>query len=146
MLAVRRFRRLAFAGRIVVAGVLFVAGAIGTANERAHRRHRRPRRDGPHGALLVAVVAGAMVGQLKGRLERQQLAALGPWLAGDRGRRRTGPGRPRPPRSGRRRTASRSTTGPAAGPWRAAAPAAQAAAALAGGARPCGLCEPGPVG
>jgi hypothetical protein len=142
LLAVRRFRRLAF-GAIVVAGVLFVAGAIGTANEPATDGIARPVGLALTGAMLVAVVAGAMVGQLKGRLEHQQLAALGPWLAS------AGPSAAAP-------------AGPASEVWtvdgltlyhRAGCRAlegrnarAQAAATLAGDARPCGLCEPGPVG
>ena len=92
------------------------------------------------GSLLVAVLAGALVGQLKGRLEQRTLAALGPWLAGD------------DDRSGARPAA------PAAEVWvvdgltlyhRAGCRALDGRAAvrrdradLVPGARACGLCEP----
>src|SRR5581483_1080571 len=91
------------------------------------------------GAMLVAVAAGLMVGGLKGRLERQTLVAIGPWL--DEGR-----------------DSGRSAGPPAAEVWvvdgltlyhRAGCraldgrpAAARQRAALAPGTRPCGLCEP----
>lgn len=142
ILAVRRFRRLALAGG-VVAAALFVTGAISTANQSSTDHMAGSVGLALSGALVVAVAAGAMVGQLKGRLEQRTLAALGPWLrdVGDG----DGP-----------------TPGPAAEVWvveglalyhragcralegRAAAPRDRGA--LAAGARPCGLCEPGPGG
>jgi hypothetical protein len=141
VLAVARFRRLAF-GAILVAGVLFLAGSLGAANEPGTDDIARPVGLALTGAMLVAVMAGVMAGQLKGRLERQQLAALGPWLSVP--------------------AATAAPTAPAAEVWvvdgltlyhRAGCRAldgraarAQHPGALAPGVRPCGLCEPGPTG
>src|SRR5882672_1861349 len=82
LLAVRRFRRLALGGG-VVASALFVVGAVVTANQRSTDHIAGGVGLALSGALLVALAAGAMVGQLKGRLEQRTLAALGPWLAAD---------------------------------------------------------------
>ena len=108
--------------------------------------------DGVRAASLVTilagllVLAGAMVGQLKGRLEQRTLAALGPWLADDDGDVRTGPAPAAPATEVwvvdgltlYHRAGCRALDGRAA---RRHDPAA-----LAAGARPCGLCEPGPRG
>ncbi|MEW6471273.1 MAG: hypothetical protein AB1679_03295 [Actinomycetota bacterium] len=78
-LAVRRYRRLALGGT-VVAAALFVIGALVTANQPSTDHMARGVGLALSGAMLVAVVAGIVLGQLKGRLEQQTLATLGPWL------------------------------------------------------------------
>lgn len=138
LLAVRRFRRLAVAGGVVAAG-MFVAGALLTANQASTDRMAGSIGLALSGGMLVAVLAGVMVGQLKGRLEQRTLAALGPWLTADGD------------------TAS-TPAGPAAEVWvvdgltlyhRAGcrtldgrAASGRDRAALHPGLRPCGLCEP----
>src|SRR5581483_7949487 len=72
LLAVSRSRRLALGGT-VVAAVLFVIGALVTANEASTDHMARGVGIALSGAMLVAVVAGIMLGQLKGRLEQQTL-------------------------------------------------------------------------
>jgi hypothetical protein len=142
LLAVRRLRRMALGGG-VVAAALFVAGAVATANQRSTDHIAGGVGLALSGALLVALAAGAMVGQLKGRLEQRTLAALGPWLAGDD-------------------DADGPVPAPAAEVWvvdglalyhragcralEGRAASVRDRAALAAGARPCGLCEPGPGG
>jgi hypothetical protein len=137
---VRRFRRLALPVGAVGAG-LFVAGALVTANQPGTDHMAGGVGLALSGSLLVAVMAGAMVGQLKGRLEQRTLAALGPWLAGD------GDG-----------STGSAPLAPAAEVWvvdgltlyhRAGCRALEGRAAvrhdaadLAPGARACGLCEP----
>src|SRR5581483_4705770 len=83
LLAVRRSRRLVLAAGIGAAG-LFVAGALTTANQASTDHMAGGIGVALSGAMLVAVAAGLMVGGLKGRLERQTLVAIGPWL--DEGR------------------------------------------------------------
>ena len=142
LLAVRRLRRLAVPVGVVGAG-LFVAGAIVTANRAGTDHLAGGVGLALSGSLLVAVMAGAMVGQLKGRLEERTLVALGPWLAGD------GDG-----------SGGSAPVAPAAEVWvvdgltlyhRAGCRALDGRAAarrdpaeLAATASPCGLCEPGP--
>ena len=143
LLAVRRARRLALAGA-VVAGGLFGAGALVTANQASSDHMAGGVGLALTGGMLAAVAAGLMVGQLKGRLERRMVAALGPWLGTAAG------------------TDPSSVVAPAGEVWvvdgltlyhragcralegRAATPRSRAA--LAAGARPCGLCEPGAGG
>lgn len=79
MLAVRRYRKLALGGG-AIAAVLFGAGALVTANQASTDHMAGGVGLALSGALLVAIVGGVMVGQLKGRLEHQTVAALGPWL------------------------------------------------------------------
>jgi hypothetical protein len=140
LLAVRRFRRLAVP--VGVAGaVLFLAGAILTANQASTDHVTGGVGLALSGSLLVAVMAGAMVGQLKGRLEQRTLAALGPWLE------RNGDADTAPAAAATEvwvvdgltlyhRAGCRALDGRAAG--------RHDPAALAAGMKPCGLCEPGP--
>src|SRR5581483_6881837 len=81
LLAVRRFRRRAVPLGVAGAG-LSVAGAVVTANQAGTDHMAGGVGLALSGSLVVAVAAGAMVGQLKGRLEQRTLAALGPWLGG----------------------------------------------------------------
>lgn len=136
LLAVRRFRRLVLAGGIGALG-LFLAGALVTANQTTTDHMAGGVGLALSGGMLVAVLAGVMVGQLKGRLERQTLAALGPWLA---------------------EAATATTQVAASEVWvvdglslyhragcralEGRAAAGQARAVLTAGLRPCGLCEP----
>lgn len=136
VLAVRRYRRLILAGGIGAMG-LFLAGALVTANQASTDHMAGGVGLALSGGMLVAVLAGVMVGQLKGRLERQTLAALGPWLAD---------------------AASATTRVAASEVWvvdglslyhragcralEGRAAAGQARAMLTAGLRPCGLCEP----
>jgi ABC-type nickel/cobalt efflux system permease component RcnA len=138
LLAVRRSRRLALSGTIVAAA-LFVIGAVVTANQASTDRMTRGVGLALSGAMLAAVVAGVMLGQLKGRLEQQTLATLGPWLADDDG-------------------TSTSRASKAAEVWvvdgltlyhrpgcralEGRAVSGGDRAALTAGLRPCGLCEP----
>lgn len=139
--AVRRFRRIAVAGGAVGAG-LFLAGALVTAHQASTDHMAGGVGLALSGSLMVAVLAGAMVGQLKGRLEQRTLAALGPWLAGEPG---AAGGAPLAPAdevwvvaglSLYHRVGCRALDGRAATPLDPAR--------LAAGAKPCGLCEPGP--
>lgn len=138
LLAVRRHRRLALGGT-VVAAALFVVGAVVTANESSTDHMARGVGLALSGAMLVAVVAGIMLGQLKGRLEQQTLAALGPWMAESDG---VLPalaaaaaevwvvdGSALYHRAGCRALEGRAASG-------------RDRATLAAGLRPCGLCEP----
>jgi len=138
LLAVRRSRRLVLMAGIGAAG-LFGAGALATANQASTDHIAGGIGVALSGAMLVAVAAGVMLGGLKGRLERQMIAAVGPWL-GDGG------------------AASRSTDAAAGEVWvvdgltlyhrtgcraldgRRAAPRDRSS--LAAGTQPCGLCEP----
>ena len=136
LLAVRRFRRLILAGGIGALG-LFLAGVLVTANQASTDHMAGGVGLALSGGMLVAVLAGVMVGQLKGRLERQTLAAVGPWLA---------------------EAASAATQVAASEVWvvdglslyhrpgcralEGRAAAGQARAMLTAGLRPCGLCEP----
>jgi hypothetical protein len=136
VLAVRRYRRLILAGGIGATG-LFLAGALVTANQASTDHMAGGVGLALSGGMLVAVLAGVMVGQLKGRLERQTLVALGPWLA---------------------EAASGTTQVAASEVWvvdglslyhragcralEGRAAAGQARAMLTAGLRPCGLCEP----
>ena len=136
LLAVRRHRRLALAGGIGATG-LFLAGALVTANQVSTDDMAGGVGLALSGGMLVAVLAGVMVGQLKGRLERQTLVALGPWLA---------------------EAATATTRVAASEVWvvdglslyhragcralEGRAAAGQARAMLTVGLRPCGLCEP----
>ena len=137
--AVRRYRRLALAGGIGATG-LFLAGALVTANQASTDHIAGGIGLALSGGMLVAVLAGVMVGQLKGRLEQQTLVALGPWLAeGASGTTRVAAtevwvvdGLALYHRAGCRALDGRA----AAGRDRAALPADR------GGLRPCGLCEP----
>jgi hypothetical protein len=135
LLAVRRSRRLALAGSVLAAG-LFVAGALLTANQASTDRMAPAVGLALSGAMLVAVTAGLMAGQLKGRLERQTLAAVGPWIDDQ-----VGPavvaadelwvvdGLALYHRAGCRALEGRTASG-------------RDRAALTAGLRPCGLCEP----
>jgi hypothetical protein len=139
LLAVRRFRRLALAGGVVATG-LFVGGALVTANQAGTDHMAGGVGLALSGGMLVAVLAGIMLGQLKGRLERQTLAALGPWLVDDND------------------NTELAAPGTAAEVWvvtglslyhRAGCRALDGRAAsgidrvtLGAGLRPCGLCEP----
>ena len=136
VLAVRRSRRLVLAGGIGALG-LFLAGALVTANQASTDHMAGGVGLALSGGMLVAVLAGVMVGQLKGRLERQTLVALGPWLA---------------------EAASGATRAAASEVWvvdglslyhragcralEGRAAAGRARAMLTAGLRPCGLCEP----
>ncbi|HET9770871.1 MAG TPA: hypothetical protein VFS16_08280 [Acidimicrobiia bacterium] len=74
----RRARRVS-AGIVGAAGVLFVAGAVTVANEPDAQRLSPGVGLALVGALLAATAGAGLVGQLKGTLERRQLAVLGPW-------------------------------------------------------------------
>jgi hypothetical protein len=86
-LAVRRGRLFAAIG-IAVASVLFVAGAVRTADQPTTDHMAGPVGFALAGALLVAFVATLMVAQLRASVEQRKLAILGGWLADDAG----GPG------------------------------------------------------
>lgn len=138
LLAVRRSRRLALAGSLVAA-VLFAAGAVVTANQASTDQMTRGVGLALSGALLAAVAAGALVGQLKGRLERQTMVAVGGWLeesqsgsshpAGLASEVWVAEGLTLYHRAGCRALDGRAASG-------------RARALLTGGLRPCGLCEP----
>jgi hypothetical protein len=83
-LAVRRGRLFAAIG-IVVASVLFVAGALRTADQPTTDHMAGPVGFALAGALLVAFVATVMVAQLRASVEQRKLAVLGGWVAGDPG-------------------------------------------------------------
>ena len=141
LLAVRRFRRLAVPVGVVGAG-LFVAGALVTANQASTDHMAGGVGLALSGSLLVAVLAGALVGQLKGRLEQRTLAALGPWLACDDDRSGARPAAPAAEvwvvdgLTLYHRAGCRALDGRSAG--------RHDPATLAAGLQPCGLCEPGP--
>jgi hypothetical protein len=138
LLAVRRYRHLALSGGVVVT-VLFVAGALVTANQASTDHMAGSVGLALSGGMLIAVVAGVMVGQLKGRLERQTLAAVGPWLAADddTGTTMTAAAAEVWVVDGLalyHRAGCRALDGRAASGWDRAT--------LTSGLRPCGLCEP----
>ena len=151
--AVRRARRVSAAGA-GVAGALFLAGALRTATESSTDHLAGGVGLSLSGALLVAVVAGLMVGHLKGLLEQRKLVVLGPWdavaeatatAATAAATTTTTTGAAAPPAeriwvveglSLYHRAGCRALDGRAAGE--------HARASLAPAARPCGLCEPGP--
>jgi hypothetical protein len=78
-LAVRRGRLIAGIG-VAVAAVLFVAGALRTANEASTDHMAGPVGVALAGALLVALVAALMVAQLRGVVEQRKSAVFGSWL------------------------------------------------------------------
>jgi hypothetical protein len=135
-----RARRVS-AGIIGAAGLLFVVGAVAVANE-PDAEHMSPGVGlALAGALLAATAGAGHVGQLKGALERRQLAVLGPWAQAEPVRSNSASARPQAEsvwvveglrlyhRDGCHSLAGRQ----AAGFGRSELPA---------GARPCGLCEP----
>lgn len=137
LLAVRRSRRLALAAGVGATG-LFGAGALVTANQASTDHMTGGVGLALSGAMLVAVAAGVMVGQLKGRLERRTLVALGPWLGADEDREASTAaatevwvvdGLALYHRAGCRALDGRAASG-------------RDRAALRAGLRPCGLCEP----
>jgi hypothetical protein len=139
VLAVRRGRRLAVVGALIAAA-LFLAGAVATANQAGTDHLAGGIGVALSGALLAAITAGVLVGQLKGLLEQRKAVALGPWLT--------------------EATAAVAPAATEAQVWvvdglrlyhRAGCRAlegrpaeARDRSALAAGARPCGLCEPQP--
>jgi hypothetical protein len=78
-LAVRRGRLFAGIG-VVVAAVLFAAGALRTANEPSTDHVAGPVGVALGGALLAALVAALMVAQLRAAVEQRKVAVFGSWL------------------------------------------------------------------
>ncbi len=130
--------RLALAGGIGAAG-LFAAGAIVTANQASTDHMAGGVGLALSGGMLVAVLAGLMVGQLKGRLERRTLvvprSVAGASTSSDSSPDRTSDevwvveGLSLYHRAGCRALEGRAAAG-------------RERAMLTAGLRPCGLCEP----
>jgi hypothetical protein len=137
---VKRARQVS-AGIIGAAGVLFVVGAVAVANE-PDAQHLSPGVGvALAGALLAAIAGAGLVGQLKGTLERRQLAVLGPWTQSGPAQSAAATARPQADSvwvvDGLRlyhRDGCHSLAGRQA--------AAVGRSELPTGARPCGLCEP----
>ena len=78
--AVRRSRLFAGIG-VMVAAVLFVAGALRTAHQPSTDHMAGSVGVALGGALLVALVAALMVAQLRASVEQRKVAVFGNWLA-----------------------------------------------------------------
>jgi hypothetical protein len=143
--AVRRSRLFAGIG-VIVAGVLFVAGAVRTASQPSTDHMAGSVGVALGGTLLVALVAALMVAQLRASVEHRKMAVFGSWLSAtgcadgaltavDAGRAQpvavvlVVPGLPLYHRAGCQLLEGRSVT-------------ETAPAALPDGAAPCRLCEP----